>query len=327
MKTQLLKTAEKYRLFKKKDSIMLGVSGGPDSVALLYLFNELRQEFKFKLLCVHFNHLLRKEAVDEEKFVKKLAEKLKIPFTSERKNVGAFFNGDSLEQTARDLRYDFFLKVSRQNRIKKIALAHHKDDLVETVIMRFVRGAGLCGLRGFLPKTKYKQLTVIRPFIDIRKKEIVDWLKIRGIPYCVDKTNFEDTYLRNKIRSKLIPLIEEMNPNSTEVISSLAQTLTLDYDFLQRQAKEVYQSLKRGDSLKHVSLALEPLKKMHPALFNNVLRLAVEDLKGNTRRIERKHLEEIEDMIFNRPVGSVVHLPFLAVKKEGSRLIIQTLIS
>jgi tRNA(Ile)-lysidine synthase len=139
-------TIEKYGLLKKKDKLLLGISGGPDSVCMFYQFLQIKKEYKLSLVCAHFNHGLREESEEEEKFVKNICNDFSVKFISEKKNVKEFFKGDSLEQTARNLRYDFFLKCSRQTKIKKLALAHNKDDLVETILMRLIRGAGLRGL-------------------------------------------------------------------------------------------------------------------------------------------------------------------------------------
>jgi len=121
-------TLKKYGLLKKKDKVILGISGGPDSIAMLYQFLNIHKEYKLQLVCAHFNHSLRVEADIEEKFISKICAKLGVKFISEKKDVKSFFKGDSLEQTARNLRLDFFMKISRQTKIKKIALAHHKDD-------------------------------------------------------------------------------------------------------------------------------------------------------------------------------------------------------
>lgn len=320
------KTIKKYGLVEKKDRIILGVSGGPDSIFMLYQFYGLREEYKLQLVCAHFNHSLRPEADSEENFVKNLCKELNIRFISEKRDVNKFFDGDSLEQTARNLRFDFFLKCSRHFKIKKLALAHHKDDLVETVLMRLIRGAGLKGLRGFLPKTKFGSLSVIRPLIELDKKEIVDWLNRKKISYCVDKSNFEVKFMRNNIRSKLIPALKELNPDIADNIYDLSRNLSLDYDFIYTFSYAVFKSLKKGETAKTIKLDLEKLTRLHPAILNNVIIIAIEELKGSTRRIESRHIEEIVDLILHRPVESVVNLPLLAVKKQPQALIIQTLI-
>jgi len=319
-------TLKKYGLLKKKDKVILGVSGGPDSVYMLYQFSKIRKEYKLQLVCAHFNHSLRKEADKEEEFIRKLCAKLGVKFISEKKDVQGFFDGDSLEQTARNLRLDFFMKVSRQTKIKKIALAHHKDDLIETVLMRMVRGSGLKGLRGFLPKSKFKSLTVIRPLVEVRKKEIIKWLEEQKISFCSDKSNFEDKFFRNRVRLKLLPLLEELNPNIVSNLYNLASNISLDYDFIYSFSFRKFLVLKKKEASKSLCLDLKGLKELSPAIFNNVVRIAIEELKGNTRRLETRHLNELQDLVFHRPKGSIVDLPDLIAKKEEKSLFIQSLI-
>jgi tRNA(Ile)-lysidine synthase len=318
------RTIKEYQLLKKKDKILLGISGGPDSVCMLYLFLKIRKEYQLTLICVHFNHRLREEADKEEEFVRELCDKENIKFVSEKKEVRKFFKGDSLEQTARNLRYDFFLKVSRQTKIKKLALAHHKDDLVETILMRFIKGAGLRGLRGFLPKAKFKGLTIIRPLIEIRKKEIMEWLKKRKISYCIDKSNFDEKFFRNQLRLKVLPILEEMNPNIVDNLYEVGRNLSLDYDFIYTFSYNKFQSFKKGQTANGVKLDLEELKKMPLAILNNVLRIAIEEVKGNLRRIESRHLKEVREFILHKPEGSRLHLPSLEIIKEKNVLIIHT---
>ncbi|MFH1519919.1 MAG: tRNA lysidine(34) synthetase TilS [Candidatus Omnitrophota bacterium] len=317
---------KKYSLLKKKDKVILGVSGGPDSMGMLYQFWKIYKDYKLKLVCAHFNHGLRDEADREEEFTRGICAKLGIKFISEKKDVQSFFNGDSLEQTARNLRLDFFLKVSRQIKIKKIALAHHKDDLIETVLMRLVRGSGLKGLRGFLPKTKFKSLTIIRPLIELRKQEIIKWLEDKKIPYCIDKSNFEDKFFRNRLRLKLLPVLSELNPNIVNNIYNLAVNISWDYDFIRSFSYSKFRTLKKKEARNSLYLDLGGLKELAPAIFNNVIRIAIEELKGNTRRLESRHLNELQDLIFHRPSGSIVDLPNLLAKKEEETLFIQSLI-
>lgn len=316
-------TIDKYGLLKKKDKVILGVSGGPDSLCMLHLFHRAAENYKLKLICAHFNHCLRKEADDEENFIRDVCNSLNIKFISDKKDVAKFFQGDSLEQTARLLRYDFFLKCGRENKVKKLVLAHHKDDLVETVLMRFLRGSGLRGLRGFLPKSKFKGLTVIRPFVEITKKEIVYWLKNQKIPYCVDKSNFEEKFFRNRVRLKLIPFLKEFNPNIEDTLYNLGRSISWDYDFIYTYSRDSFEALKRGETQRGVKLDVQGLQKIPLAILNNIVRIAVEEVKGDIRRWEFRHLEEIRDLILNRPQGSIVDLPGVVVKKDDGFLFVQ----
>ncbi|MBN3039967.1 MAG: tRNA lysidine(34) synthetase TilS [Candidatus Omnitrophica bacterium] len=321
-----LETIKKFNLLKKKDKLLLGISGGPDSIFLLHQLKNIQKQYSLKLVCVHFNHGLRKEADSEEDFVRQLCRELSIKFISEKKPVKEFFKGDSLEQTARNLRLDFFLKCSRQEKIKKIALAHHKDDLVETVLMRLIRGSGLKGLRGFLPRSRYKSLTIVRPLIEISKKNILSWLKQEKKSYCLDKSNFEDKFFRNKIRLKLLPALEDFNPNIVDSLFQLARTISEDYDFIYSHCRSIYLKLKKSDSKNTISLDHKGLKELTGALFNNVIRIAIEDLQQHTRRLEIRHLDEIRDLVLSRPTGSIVDLPNLIVKKSHNHIIIQSLL-
>jgi tRNA(Ile)-lysidine synthase len=319
-------TIVKYNLIKKKEKLMLGVSGGPDSVCMLHLFEKIRNEFKLDLLCVHFNHLLREEAERDEIFVRNTCSDLKIKYIGEKKDVRALFRGDSLEQTARNLRFDFFLKCARESKIKKIALAHNKDDVAETVLMRMLRGASLKGLRGILPLSKVKGVFCVRPLFELRKSEILEWVHKNNISYCIDKTNLEDNFLRNKIRLKLLPYLEEFNPNIVETLFSMAKTVALDYDFMYNLSHEMLSKLKKHRSKSSIKLSLQELKAMHPTLIFNILRVTIEELKGNMRKLELRHMEEVLDLVYHRPVMSVVDLPDLEVKKEEKWLTIKSLL-
>ncbi|MDD3296372.1 MAG: tRNA lysidine(34) synthetase TilS [Candidatus Omnitrophica bacterium] len=319
-------TLEEYSLLKKKDKLLLGISGGPDSLFLLHHFLKIKKEYKLQIVCAHFNHNLRKEADQEESFVKKACFKLGVKCLSDKKDVASFCRGDSLEQTARDLRFDFFLKCSRQTGIKKIALAHHKDDLAETVLMRMIRGSGLRGLRGFLPKSRYKALTVIRPLIKISKEDIINWLKDEKVSYCIDKSNFQEEFFRNRIRLKLLPLLKTLNPSIIDSLCNMAGVVSVDYNFIYNFSYDKFLQLKRRQTHNSIYLSLEELEGLEASIFNNVIRIAIEELQGHTRRLEAKHLEEIYSLVSKRPTGSIVDLPSVLVKKEAKCLLIQSLI-
>ncbi|MBD3263525.1 MAG: tRNA lysidine(34) synthetase TilS [Candidatus Omnitrophica bacterium] len=320
----LLDTVKKYKLVRKKDRIILGISGGPDSVFMLHEFLKIQDDYKLTLVCAHLNHSLRKEADEEEGFVRKLCKEVKVKLISEKRDVRRFCKEGSIEQTARNLRFDFFMKCCRQTKIKKISLAHHKDDLAETVLMRLIRGSGLKGLRGFLPLSKYKSVQIIRPLIEIRKTDIISKLREEKIDYCLDKSNFEDKFLRNKIRLQLLPLLRRMNPNIEDSLYNICCNVALDYDFISSFSRDKFDRLKLKESTRTLSLDLKGMKQLVPAIFNNVLMIAIEELKGNTRRIETRHLDEIKDLIHSRPCGSVVDLPFMLARKTDRCLVLES---
>ncbi len=320
-----LESIKRHNLIRKKDKIILGVSAGPDSVALLHNFLKIKDQYKLRIICAHLDHSLRKESDLESKFIQNLCKKMGVEIIAERKDVGKF-SRDSLEQSARNLRFDFFLKCARQKKVKKIALAHHKDDLAETILMRVIRGTGLCGLRGILPKSSFKSLTIIRPLINLRKKDILDWLQKNNISFCLDQSNEDIKFLRNKIRIELLPRLEAINCNVVSRLSDLAVNAGLDYDFIYNFSLAQFDRLKKQESARSLRLDLDKLKELHPAVFNNVIRIAFERIKGDTRRIEQSHLTQVTDLVKNSKILSSLHLPEILVKKEKKAILIQSLI-
>jgi len=296
-------TIKKYNLINRNDKIVIAVSGGPDSVALLYLLNSLKKEFKLTLHIAHLDHMLRNDSYGDAEFVKKLAEKFRLPLALTQINVKELSRKGSLEEIARNARLGFLFKVAREIKADKIALGHHLDDQAETVLMRILRGSGLYGLAGISPKRNIAGYQIIRPLIEIRRKEVEAFLKRRKIKPRLDSSNLEDLYLRNRVRNRLIPLLEKgYNKNIKEVLSNMAENVGYDYDYLIHAAHIAMKRLGPKVNLKK-------LLKLHPAIQRLVLRLNISRLQGDTRRITFQHIRETEDLILNRPVNSIVDLP------------------
>ncbi|MCX5712225.1 MAG: tRNA lysidine(34) synthetase TilS [Candidatus Omnitrophica bacterium] len=296
-------TIRQNRLISKGDRIIIGVSGGPDSVALLYVLNSLKAELGLKLRVVHLDHTLRKNSQADSEFVKNLAQKLGISAIISRVNVKALAGKGSIEEIARNQRLKLFSKVARFFKADKVALGHNLDDQAETVLMRLLRGSGLYGLSAIQPKRQINGLTIIRPFLDTRRKDIEKFLKSKKIKSCLDESNLEDIYLRNKIRNTLLPLLErKYNKNIRQVLASLAESSASDYDYLSKVVSKLPEFSKKV-------FALKRLVKMHPGIRRMLLRNAICRIKGNTRSIGFVHIKELEDLIFNRPTNSIVDLP------------------
>jgi len=312
------KTIIKHRLIKKKDTIVLGVSGGPDSVALLFFMRNISKKWKIKLHVAHLDHGLRKESIEDKTFVESLTRKLGIPFTSAKININALAKEGkgSIEEIARNARLAFLFRLAKDLKTKKIALAHNLDDQAETVLMRILRGTGLIGMSGMQPKKSIAGFEIIRPFIEVSRKEIEAYLKRRRICVRIDSTNSKNIYFRNKVRNKLIPYLEkEYNANIKKVLANTAQIVSCDYDYL------VNASRKQSKDFVN-NIAIDKLLRLHPAILRLVLRLAIERLKGDTRRITFQHILEIEDLILNRPIGSIVDLPkCISVAKRKKTLL------
>ena len=258
--------------------------------------------------------MLRKESAKDRRFVEELAQKLKIPITTTQINVKELAKKGSQEEIARNARLGFLFRVAKEIKADKIALGHNLDDQAETVLMRILRGTGLYGLAGILPKREIAGFKIIRPLIEVKRRDIESFLKRKRIKPRIDLSNLEDIYFRNKIRNKLLPLLEkDYNRNIKEVLSNMAEGAGYDYDYLHRQANFKRKGLGSKISFKKLLL-------LHPAIQRLILRLTIAQVKGDTRRITFQHMKELEDLILNRPVNSVVDLPkgVSAVKRKNT---------
>lgn len=223
-------TIDKFNMLKKGDKVIIGLSGGADSTSLAYALNELKSKLGIDLYILHINHKLRgKESELDEAYSKNIAENFNIPFYSEslsnfetnekneKKNKSVKFG--SFEADLREKRLIAFQKVADKIKANVIALAHHQDDLVETILFRFLRGSGPYGLAGFEPVSIYNNLKIIRPLYEISKNEIIDYLKKHKINWREDKSNKSYKITRNRIRHELIPYLERFfNPSVKEAV-------------------------------------------------------------------------------------------------------------
>ncbi|HTY45676.1 MAG TPA: tRNA lysidine(34) synthetase TilS [Patescibacteria group bacterium] len=292
-----------HRLLRCGETVIIGVSGGPDSVALLYALNSLKKDLRLNLHVAHLDHMLRPDSEKDRIFVQGLALKLGIPCTSAQVNVKAIARKGSLEEVARNARFAFFFRLARQLKARTIALGHNFDDQAETVLMRILRGSGLYGLTGILPQRQMCGFRIIRPLIGCRRTEILRFLKTKRVRPRLDASNLEDIYFRNKVRRQLIPLLEKKyNKNIKEVLCNLAQSAGYDYDYLLKAARRLSDTM--GSRL-----ALKKLLALHPSLRRLLYRLTIARLQGDLRRITFTHTREIDDLVFLRPVNSIVDLP------------------
>lgn len=312
---QVKKTIRKHALLEKGDRVLLGVSGGPDSVALLYLLHSLSKELHLRLHIAHIDHMLRKQSAGDARFVVGLSARLKVPVSLHTVDVRSMAGKGSIEEIARNARLEFLCRLAVRLKTDKIALGHTLDDQAETVLMRILRGSGLYGLSAILPKRSIHGVQVIRPLIELRRRDIEAFLRKRRIKPRIDETNFCDIYLRNRIRNHLLPLLEKKyNANIKEVLSGMAETVGYDYDYLSRLAQRKMKKMGSG-------IELCSFLRLHPSLRRLMLRLAISHIQKDTRRISLQHIREIEDLVRNRPVRSVVDLPKgISVIKKKTRL-------
>ena len=207
LKENVIDTIKRYNLIKSGDSIVIGVSGGPDSICLLHILNELKQELNFKIYVAHINHLIRKEAEEETEYVQEFCKKLGIECFVKRIDVQKEAKDlkRGTEETGRKVRYEFFDEILEKTKSNKIATAHNNNDKVETIIMNILRGSGTSGLKGIEPIKKGKY---IRPLIEIEREEIENYCIENKLEPRIDKSNNENIYTRNIIRNIVIPYIK-----------------------------------------------------------------------------------------------------------------------
>lgn len=213
------------KLLKSGDRILIACSGGADSTALFSLLNDMSKKWKWKLGLIHFNHRFRgREASRDERAVRKLAKKYRIPFYFQRRSTAQNLKKTrvSTEEFAREIRYEFFLKIAKHFKSPKIVTAHTQDDQAETILMRVIQGTGIRGLLGIREKMKFKGVTFVRPLLPFSKSELLNYLKYKKISFCYDMSNDSLQFLRNRVRAKLIPyLSKNYNPRTTQALARI----------------------------------------------------------------------------------------------------------
>ena len=318
LQNKILKTIKKYNLLSSGDRVLIAVSGGPDSLALLFIFSELSIKLGLNIFVGHLNHGTRGRAADlDEKFVKKVCQGLNVRFFSRK--VKWSQPKQINEEKLRSLRYEFLIGVAKKQKIEKIALAHTLDDQAETVLMRLLRGTGLFGLISIMPKRKIKSCIIIRPTIEVSRTEIDDYLKRLKIKPRQDKTNFSRRFLRNRLRHEVLENLRGINPNIKGTLARFAQQAAIDYDYLHREASRFIKLKPR----RLVEIRLAEFSRLHLALQRMVIRLALERVSGGLKSFTNKHWEEIQDLVISRPGGSIVNLTKQVIaKKDKNKLII-----
>ena len=288
-------------LIQDGDKIVLGVSGGPDSMCMLDMMRKLKEEknINFEIYVAHVNHMIREEAIDDEKYVQNYCLKHNIEFFVKRADVQKIANDKKIgtEEAGRKVRYDFFEEVLQKTGSNKIAIAHNKNDKIETIIMHLLRGSGLSGLKGIdaIRDNKY-----IRPLIECERQEIEQYCKNRKLQPRIDKTNFENEYTRNKIRNIVIPYIKkEFNPNIIQTLSRLSEVATDESNYIDLQTQRIYNKLLIEKTDKQIILKLKEFNQQEKVIQKRLVLKTIKELNGSTDRIEKIHIEDIIKLCAN----------------------------
>ncbi|ADD03292.1 tRNA(Ile)-lysidine synthetase [Thermoanaerobacter italicus Ab9] len=305
---KVISTVKRYKMIKENDKIVMGVSGGPDSLCMLDILYNLKDLFNLKLYVVHVNHMIRgEEARRDAQFVENICCKLKLPFFLFEKDVKKIAKemGYSEEEAGRYVRYQAFEEVLKEVKGNKIAVAHNKNDVVETVFLNLIRGAGMTGLIGIKPVNG----NIIRPLIEIERKEIEIYLKEKGLKPAIDFTNYEDLYKRNKVRLKLIPFINEtFEVDIIKNIYRMAKIILEENDYLEKECEKIFNEVCYFNQ-EEIFADIEKLRVQHPAIQRRLVRLMYQKLKGDIYGLEYIHVEDVLSLL-DKPTSSKIDLPF-----------------
>jgi len=284
----------KNKLIAPRGRVLVGVSGGADSMALLLALGGLRHDLGVRLHAAHFNHKFRPEALRDERFVITWCKQLNIPLTVGRR-PGRTIRHLS-EDDARQMRIEFFVKTAIRLKAQSVALAHTRNDLAETVLMRLMRGSGLYGLRAILPRRCIEGVTFVRPLMGVNREDVEDYLKAQKIPFCTDATNIQTVYERNKVRLHLLPLLaREYNPQIINALSDLAATAGEDYEFLSMHARKQFEKSVIISNGK-VKMDLKCIRRQHPAMLRLMFRQMAESLTKDPAVLTFEHIHALENL-------------------------------
>lgn len=316
LKEKVLDTIKKYELISDGDKLVLGVSGGPDSMCMLNVLKEIKENrtLDFEITVAHINHMIREEAKEDENYVKKYCKENGINFYSRSIDVEKIANTSKIgtEEAGRNERYKFFDEILRKTASSKIAIAHNKNDNAETVIMNIIRGSGVSGLKGI----EAKREKYIRPLIECEREEIEKYCEKENLKPRIDKTNFENVYTRNKIRNIVIPFIkQEFNPNIIETINRLSNLVTEEEIYIEKQVEKAYKEILIEEDLEKRTIIVD-LKKFNneeKVIKSRLILYTITRIFGSSKGIEKIHIEDIIKLC-NNNVGNKYLTPNKNIK-------------
>lgn len=312
---QVRRTIETHQMLQQGDGVVIGVSGGADSMCLLAMLQELKQEYSLQLQIVHVNHKLRAAAEAEAAYVEDICRQWSLPCTVCAKDIHAYAKemGMSVEEAGRTYRYACFEQVRKETGCQKIAVAHHADDRVETLLFHMSRGTGMRGL-GSIPPVRGR---VIRPLLSVSREEIEAYLRMQKIRYYIDESNLESEYSRNYIRNQIMPAIRTLNERAVEHMSEVSELAQEYWEYVEEQAKKLenicVKQTEQGLELQTLEFMQAPeLVRKH--LVYRVLSQAA----GSAKNLEQQHIQQVLEL-FEKAEGKQVMLPYhlMAVRIRG----------
>lgn len=324
MLNKVKETIKKHNMLAMGDRIVVAVSGGADSVALLKALSIISSEYNLFIVAAHFNHGLRGEESDsDESFVENLSKSMGVVFESGYVDIPSLIKkkGGSTETICRNERYKFLRNMQKKHKADKIALGHNLDDQAETVVMKFLRGSGMKGLRGILPM---RDEIYIRPLISITRKKILNFLKKEEIKHVTDSSNIEDTYLRNRIRNRLIPeLRENYNPGLVENLGHMANIIRTEDDYIKTTVEEILESWDINRNEGEIRIKIPELVKLHKAIQWRIIKTLLQNYSPSKKGVGYIHVKSVMDLVDGDNPSGTLNLPFyLEVRREYDLIIV-----
>lgn len=320
LQEKVVNTIKKYELIKKGDYIVIGVSGGPDSMTLLNVLYYLKEKMCFNICVAHINHMIRDEADSETQYVEEFCENLGIDCYVKKVDIQKQANNlkISTELAGRNARYNFFEEVANRVGANKVATAHNANDNAETVLMNLMRGSGTSGLKGI---EKIRDGKFIRPIIECARQEVEEYCNQNNLNPKYDKTNMENIYTRNMIRNVLIPNIEkEFNPNIVQTLNRLSEIAAKEDEYFTKVVERLFEELQiienntekvsKNDT---IVLNLKEFNKLDDVIKSRLILYTINRLLGSTQGIEKIHIDDIIKLCSNN-IGNKYLTPNKSIK-------------
>jgi tRNA(Ile)-lysidine synthase len=321
---------QKHNLFSAGDRLVVAVSGGGDSVCLLHILLRWRKELGVELHVAHLNHQLRgAESDSDASYVSDLARSLDVSATIERRDVAIYRNqkGVSLEEAAREVRYSFLAEIAGGIGTSKVVVGHTRDDHIETIVMHLLRGAGTTGLCGLQPRSvlpygkNSSQLEIVRPLLELTRQETLDYCQLYNLAPRSDSSNISPSFLRNRVRLELLPVLRSYNPSIDKALLRLADIAVDDISFIEEKASLLWKELAREED-GVIYLDMSQMVTLPRAMQRQAFRRAVKQLRGNLKDVEADHIEAMMDFL-SKPAGKKLCLPDgLTLSTEYGRLVL-----
>jgi len=308
MEKKVIQYIEEQRILEAGDHVLIGVSGGADSLALLYFLDKFADQFDIVIGVAHLHHGLRGPAADaDETFVRNFCQERKIPFFSRQRNIEAISRAEkiSVEEAGRKERYGFFMAVAEDHRYNRIAMGHHINDQAETMLMRLIRGTGVKGVSGI--KSSRDNL-YIRPFLCLEKKEILNYCEMHKLAFRTDATNFQRDYTRNKIRLDIMPMILEINPRA-EVHFNEFTKIANEYEaFFEKYVDQIEDRILTKKE-NQVVIDRDLWLREEAVVQKEILRRSIFKFKGSLKEIEYNHITAFYSLLKSDKTIWEIHLP------------------